>query len=86
MSHTNPEPAEYEELVPAWKLEGTAVTERQTAYIDDQLLPQQQIEAGGPPRRVELHTLPAPIRDIGYAFMYGNPALFLILIIVSFIN
>ncbi|CAH1195993.1 hypothetical protein PAECIP111892_02142 [Paenibacillus auburnensis] len=86
MSHTDPEQSEYEKLVPARKLAGTAVTERQTAYIDDQLLPQQKIEAGGPPRRVDLDTLPAPIRYIGYAVMFGIPVLFLVLIIVSFIK
>ncbi|MNL65195.1 hypothetical protein D3C87_1894930 [compost metagenome] len=72
--------------MPVWKQAGSAVTERQTAYIDDQLLPQQQIEAGGPPRRVDLDSQPAPIRYIGYAVMYGIPALFLVLIIISFIK
>lgn len=86
MSYTDLKQSEYEELVPAWKLGGTAVTERQTTYIDDHLLPLQQIEAGGPPRRVDLHSLPAPIRYIFYAMMYGIPVLFLALIIVSFIK
>lgn len=73
--------------MPVWELTSKTVVERQTAvYIDDQLLPQQLIEGGGPPRRVALSNLPAPVRYIGYAITYGIPLLFLALIIISFIK
>ena len=59
----------------------SAATEGQTGYTDEQLLPQQWIEGGGPPRRVDLNSLPGPLKYLGYAIVYGIPLLFLGLIV-----
>lgn len=48
--------------------------------------PMQQIEAGGPPKKVDLQSLPVPIRYIGYCIVFGIPLLFLTLIIISFLK
>lgn len=32
-----------------------------TSYIDDQLLSMQRIEGGGPPKRIDLKTMPKPV-------------------------
>lgn len=63
-----------DEAVPAWQLASLPVMKHHMeAYIDEQLLPQQQIEAGGPPQRMSLSSYPAPIRYIGYTVVYGIP-------------
>ncbi len=43
----------------------------------------ERIEAGGPPQRVDLQSLPAPIRYIGYAVVYGIPLIVSALILIS---
>ncbi|CAM4422039.1 hypothetical protein [Paenibacillus typhae] len=43
----------------------------------------ERIEAGGPPQRVDLQSLPALIRYIGYAVVYGIPLIVSALILIS---
>lgn len=62
------------------------IIEQKSTYIDEQLNPMQQIEAGGPPKKVDLQSLPVPLRYIGYCIVFGIPLLFLTLIIVSFLK
>ncbi|MEK3792015.1 hypothetical protein MKX42_09850 [Paenibacillus sp. FSL R7-0204] len=57
------------------------IAEGSTGYIDEQLLPQQLIEGGGPFRRVDLTSLPGPVKYIGYMIVYGIPVLLLSLIV-----
>ncbi|MEK4850655.1 hypothetical protein NST04_12490 [Paenibacillus sp. FSL H7-0756] len=57
------------------------IAEDSAGYIDEQLLPQQLIEGGGPLRRVDLTSLPVPVKYIGYMIVYGIPVLFLSLIV-----
>ncbi|WP_028612499.1 hypothetical protein [Paenibacillus harenae] len=37
--------------------------------FNEELLPMQNIEGGGPPKKVDLNTLPKPIRFFGYFLM-----------------
>ncbi|MBP2111729.1 hypothetical protein [Paenibacillus silagei] len=57
------------------------IAEGSNGYIDEQLLPQQVIEGGGPFRRVDLSSLPGPVKYIGYMIVYGIPVLLLSLIV-----
>lgn len=84
VNHSASKESENEGVVPNWQPSSLPVMQRHTeAYIDEQLLPQQRIEAGGPPQRVDLQSLPAPIRYIGYAVVYGIPLIVLALILIS---
>ncbi|KUP24863.1 hypothetical protein [Paenibacillus sp. DMB5] len=84
MNHSASKESENDGAVPTWQLASLPVMQRHTeAYIDEQLLPQQRIEAGGPPQRVSLSSFPAPIRYIGYAVVYGIPLIVLVLILIS---
>lgn len=58
----------------------------ETRYVDDPLLPMQRIEGGGGPKRVHFDSMPAPVRYLGYFFVFIVPVLFVILIIISFIK
>ncbi|MNR59655.1 hypothetical protein D3C85_1809660 [compost metagenome] len=62
------------------------IIEQKSTYIDEQLNPMQKIEAGGSPKKVDLQSLPVPIRYIGYFIVFGIPFLFLTLIIISFLK
>lgn len=55
----------------------SVATVSHTGYIDEQLLPQQIIEGGGPPQRADLNSLPGTVKYIGYIIVYGIPVLFL---------
>ena len=57
-----------------------------SSFQDEQIRLIQQIEAGGPPKKLNLNSLPGPLKYVGYAIVFGIPVLFLILIIVSFIK
>ncbi|MEK5030778.1 hypothetical protein MKY96_04990 [Paenibacillus sp. FSL R7-0302] len=57
------------------------IAESSIGYIDEQLLPQQLIEGGGPFRRVDLTSLPGPVKYIGYMIVYGIPVLLMSLIV-----
>ncbi|WP_405115827.1 hypothetical protein MHH28_13880 [Paenibacillus sp. FSL K6-1217] len=57
------------------------IAEGSAGYIDEQLLPQQLIEGGGPFRRVDLTSLPGPVKYIGYMIVYGIPVLLVGLIV-----
>lgn len=39
-----------------------------SSYIDDQMLPMQRIEGGGPIKKIDLSTMPKPLRIFGYFF------------------
>lgn len=84
MKHTDSKQSENDEVVSVWQRASFPVMKRHTeGYIDEQLLAQQRIEAGGPPQRVDLQSLPAPIRYIGYAVVYGIPLIVFALILTS---
>lgn len=53
-------------------------------YVDEQLRPMQQIEGGGGPKKVNLQSMPKPVRYFGYFFVIGVPILLLVLVIISF--
>ncbi|MBO7744363.1 hypothetical protein I8J29_09170 [Paenibacillus sp. MWE-103] len=38
-------------------------------YVDENLRQMQNIEGGGPPKKMILNTLPRPLRILGYLFM-----------------
>lgn len=49
VNHSASKESENDGAVPTWQLASLPVMQRHTeAYIDEQLLPQQRIEAGGP--------------------------------------
>lgn len=54
-----------------------------TSFIDDQLLPMQRIEGGGPPKRIDLSTMPKPLRIFGYFFFAFILIMFLAILFVS---
>ncbi|KRE35292.1 MULTISPECIES: hypothetical protein [Bacteria] len=54
-----------------------------TSFIDDQLLPMQKIEGGGPPKRIDLSTMPKPLRILGYFFFAFILIMFLVSLFVS---
>ena len=62
------------------------IMDSHSAYQDEQVRSIQQIEAGGPPKKVDLESLPGPLKYVGYCIVFGIPILFLVLIIVSFIK
>lgn len=87
VKHSDSRQSVNDDVEPAWQLAPLPVMQRHTgAYIDEQLLPQQRIEAGGPPQRVNLSSFPAPIRYIGYAVVYGIPLIVLALILISLVK
>lgn len=51
--------------------------------VNEDLLPLQNIEGGGPPRKVYLNTLPRPIRFFGYFLMC---AAFVMLILAAIVT
>ncbi|MDQ0192554.1 hypothetical protein [Paenibacillus wynnii] len=57
-----------------------------SGYKDEQIRLFQQIESGGPPEKIDLNSLPEPLKFVGYAIVFGIPVLILILIVVSFIK
>lgn len=60
--------------------------EEQEQYVDEQLKPMQQIEGGGVPKRVNLKSMPKPIRWLGYFFIYGVAIIILATVIISFLR
>jgi hypothetical protein len=61
-----------------------AIVENPKTYIDEQLLPMQRIEGAGPPKKVDLNTLPKPLRIFGSALSVGAILMLLLLGYVSF--
>jgi hypothetical protein len=53
-------------------------------YVDEQLLPMQRIEGGGPIKRVPLHTMPAPLRIFGYLFLGFMALMGVMALVVTF--
>jgi hypothetical protein len=61
-----------------------AIVENPKVYIDEQLLPLQRIDGTGPPNKIDLNTLPKPLRIFGYALFVGAILMLLLLGYVSF--
>ncbi|UYO06842.1 hypothetical protein [Paenibacillus sp. PSB04] len=61
----------------------TAATLDHESYVDEQLRNIQTIESGGPPKKVNMDQLPAPIRYFGYFFMSGIALFAVISILIS---
>ncbi|MGG4034309.1 hypothetical protein ABEV74_11500 [Paenibacillus cisolokensis] len=61
-------------------------TERheQQNYVDENLLPMQQIEGGGPPKKIDLKSMPRPLRIFGYFFMGTIILMVLLSLFVTF--
>ncbi|MNE75809.1 hypothetical protein D3C80_1720010 [compost metagenome] len=87
VNHSDYKQSENDDVEPAWQLASLPVMQRHTgAYIDEPLLPQQRIEAGGPLQRADLKSFPDPVRYIGYAVVYGIPLIVLALILISLLK
>ncbi|WP_342562375.1 hypothetical protein NST84_22580 [Paenibacillus sp. FSL R7-0345] len=87
MKHSESRQLENDDVEPAGQLASLPVMQRHTgAYIDEQLLLQQRIEAGGPLQRVSLSSFPTPIRYMGYAVVYGIPLIVVALILISLLK
>ncbi|MFC4778862.1 hypothetical protein ACFO9Q_18865 [Paenibacillus sp. GCM10023252] len=55
-------------------------------YVDEQLRAMQNIEGGGPPRRVIWEQLPKPLRVFGYCFIGFMLLMTALLLLSSFLQ
>ncbi|MBB3131523.1 hypothetical protein FHS19_006246 [Paenibacillus rhizosphaerae] len=61
----------------------TAAALEHEVFTDEQLRNIQTIESGGPPKKVNMDQLPAPIRYFGYFCMSGIALFVVISILIS---
>lgn len=54
-----------------------------SSFVDDQVLPLQRIEGGGAPKRIDLSTMPKPLRIFGYFFFAFMIVMLLAILFVS---
>ncbi|WP_337102870.1 hypothetical protein [Paenibacillus sp. YIM B09110] len=55
-------------------------------YVDENLRSIQQIEGGGPIRKVDLGTLPRPLRIFGYFFISVIVLMGAAVVVISFVR
>jgi|GEM_PF-2027414 len=60
------------------------VTLEDTNVINAELLPIQIIEGGGPPKKVDLNTLPKPLKVFGYFLIVISLLMLVLVLVVTF--